>query len=135
MFFLFWFCAWAAGCAVRRWEKRWGVESLGSRAGFVVVLLVASSAQFLLEPVSNLVSRHFEHEADVYGQEAIHGIVADPRRTAVSAFIHLGEASLDDPSPNPFFELWAYSHPSIQRRVRFAAAYDPWRQGEKPKFF
>jgi len=48
----------------------------------------------MLEPVSNAFSRHFEHEADVNGQEAIHGLVADPRKTAVHGFNALGEAWL-----------------------------------------
>ena len=67
-----------------------------------------------------------EHEADVYGQEAMHGLVADPQKTAVAAFNELGEAYLDDPNPNPFIEFWTYDHPSIQSRAIFAAQYDPW---------
>ena len=49
-----------------------------------------SIAGFLLEPVTNAVSRHFEHQADIYGQEAIHGIVPNPQKTAVAAFNALG---------------------------------------------
>jgi hypothetical protein len=45
-----------------------------------------SIAGFLTEPVGSAFSRYFEHQADVYGQEAIHGIVADPQKTAVAAF-------------------------------------------------
>jgi STE24 endopeptidase len=80
-------------------------------------------------------SRHFEHEADVYGQEAIHGLVADPQKTAVSGFNHLGEAWLDDPDPNPIVEFWDYSHPSVKNRANFAAHYDPWANGGRGQFF
>jgi Zn-dependent protease with chaperone function len=111
------------------------LSPLSSRAGFVVLLFTVSMAAFLLQPVDNAVSRHFEHQADVYGQEAIHGIVADPRRTAVAAFNHLGEAWLEEPDPNPFIEFWSYSHPSIQRRASFAAHYDPWANGGHGQFF
>jgi Zn-dependent protease with chaperone function len=135
LFFLYGFCARVAAWMARRWGLRWGAEDLSSRAGFVLLLFIVSATQFLLEPVDSAVSRHFEHEADIYGQEAIHGIVADPQQSAVSAFIHLGEASLDDPNPNPLIEFWSYSHPSIQHRVQFAAQYDPWKTGEKPRFF
>ena len=55
------------------------------RAGFVVLIFAISVASFVLEPASNTFSRHFEHEADVYGQEAIHGLVPDPQKTAVAA--------------------------------------------------
>jgi len=131
----YWICAQVAGCAVRRWGARRGFHAPESRAGFVLLLLVALSASFLADPANNLVSRYFEHQADVYGQEAIHGIVADPRQSAVNSFIHLGEAVLDDPDPNPLIEFWSYSHPSLQHRVQFAAQYDPWRAGQKARFF
>ena len=100
-----------------------------------MLLLALSVLQFVTEPVECAISRHFEHEADVYGQEAIHGLVADPQRTAVSTFDALGEASLDDPDPNPFVVFWSYDHPSIQGRAQFAAHYDPWKHGQTPQFF
>ena len=80
-------------------------------------------------------SRYFEHQADVYGQEAIHGVVADPQKTAVAAFNHLGEAWLDDPNPSAFIEFWEYSHPSVQHRAEFALHYDPWANGGRGRFF
>ncbi len=99
LFFVYWGCAALAAWLVRRFGTSWHVTELGSRTGFVVLILVISVAAILLEPVSNGFSRHFEHQADVYGQEAIHGIVPDPQKTAVSAFNHLGEAWLEDPQP------------------------------------
>ena len=94
-----------------------------------------SIASFLLEPAGNAFSRHFEHQADVYGQEAIHGIVADPQKTAVAAFNDLGQAWLEDPNPNPFIEFWLYSHPSVEHRANFAVHYDPWANGGHGEFF
>jgi Zn-dependent protease with chaperone function len=108
---------------------------LSTRAGFIVLLFTISVAGFVLAPFDNTISRHFEHEADVYGQEAIHGIVSDPRKTAVAAFNALGEAWLDDPNPSPFIEFWTYNHPSTQTRANFAAHYDPWANGGHGQFF
>ena len=141
LFFVYWACAGFSAWLAARFGKRWqlgGEEAgtpLASRAGFVVLLLAISVAGFVLEPVSNAFSRHFEHQADVYGQEAIHGIVADPQKTAVSAFNHLGEAWLEDPNPSPFIEFWEYNHPSVQTRARFAEQYDPWANGGRGEFF
>jgi Zn-dependent protease with chaperone function len=135
LFFLYWGCAWMAAWLVRRFGFRWHVDSLASRAGFVVLLFAISVASFVTEPLGNTFSRHFEHQADVYGQEAIHGIVADPQKTAVAAFNQLGEVWLEDPNPSAFIEFWAYSHPSVQTRANFAAHYDPWSADGKPKFF
>ena len=135
LFFVYWACAGCASWLVRRYGARWHIEELSSRAGFVVLLFVISIAAFLLQPASNAFSRHFEHQADIYGQEAIHGIVPDPQKTAVAAFNALGEAWLEDPRPNPFIEFWLYDHPSVQARANFAAHYDPWANGGHGKYF
>lgn len=141
LFFMFWACARAGEALLRRFGGRWhiegweGVTPVATRAGFVALLFAVSVAGFILTPAMNTMSRHFEHEADVYGQEAIHGLVADPQKTAVSGFNHLGEAWLEDPNPNPFVEFWEYNHPSVKNRANFAAHYDPWANGGKGKFF
>jgi Zn-dependent protease with chaperone function len=135
LFFLYWGCAWLAGWMVKRFGARWKAETLESRAGFIVLLFAISIASLFLQPIGNAFSRHFEHEADVYGQEAVHGIVADPQKTAVAAFNQLGEAWLEDPAPSPFIEFWTYNHPSVQNRANFAQHYDPWANGGRGKFF
>ena len=142
LFFLFWACAGFARWLVRRFGARWqlgGIEAnqnaLASRQGFLVLIFVLSAASLVLQPASNTYSRHIEHEADIYGQEALHGLVADPQQTTVSAFNHLGEAWLEDPNPSPFIEFWEYNHPSVQNRANFAAHYNPWANGGHGRFF
>jgi Zn-dependent protease with chaperone function len=120
--------------AIASWSADRAVP-LSTRTGFVVLLFTVSVAGFVLAPIDNAISRHFEHEADVYGQEAIHGIVPDPQKTSVAAFNALGEAWLEDPNPNPFIEFWTYDHPSTQARATFAAHYDPWANGGHGQFF
>jgi Zn-dependent protease with chaperone function len=159
LFFVFWGSAAFAGWLARRFGAPWGLgDTLGaqsfasvakggnqqenaettplaSRQGFLVLLFALSAASLILQPAGNSFSRHFEHQADVYGQEAIHGLVADPPKTAVGAFNHLGEAWLEDPNPSPFIEFWEYSHPSVQTRANFALHYDPWANGGHGRFF
>jgi Zn-dependent protease with chaperone function len=140
-FFVLWACAGFAGWLVRRFGARWqlvspyGSAPIASRQGFLVLLFALSVAGIILQPAGNTFSRHFEHEADIYGQEAIHGLVADPQKIAVSAFNHLGEAWLEDPNPNRFVEFWTYNHPSVQNRANFAMHYDPWVNGGHGRFF
>ena len=140
-FFVFWGCARIAGWLERRFGARWGIESLpgiaplATRTGFLVLLLTLSVVLFLTEPAGNTVSRYFEHQADIYGQEAIQGLVPDAQKTAVSSFNHLGEAWLEDPDPNRFVEFWLYDHPSTQNRAIFAMHYDPWVNGGHGEFF
>jgi Zn-dependent protease with chaperone function len=145
LFFVYWACAGFAAWLAKRFGKRWigrkpedfvqPEPPLATRAGFLVLLFAISIAGFLLEPVQNTVSRYFEHQADVYGQEAIHGIVPDPQQTAVRAFNALGQAWLEDPHPNPFIEFWLFSHPSVEQRANFALHYNPWANGGHGKYF
>jgi Zn-dependent protease with chaperone function len=135
LFFIYWACAGFAAWMVRRFGARWGVTEFSSRTGFVVLLFAVSIASFLLQPVSSAVSRHYEHQADVFGQEAIHGIVPNPQKTAVAAFNALGQSWLEDPNPNPLIEFWLFDHPSTQHRAEFALHYDPWANGGHGEFF
>jgi Zn-dependent protease with chaperone function len=142
LFFIYWACAGFSAWLARRFGTRWNLqaqdssaEPLSTRAGFVVLIFAITAAGFVLEPVSNTISRYFEHQADVYGQEAIHTLVPDPQKTAVAGFQALGEAWLEDPNPSPFIEFWEYNHPSVKTRANFAARYDPWANGGKGEFF
>lgn len=141
LFFVFWACASFAGWMAKRFGARWGIAgqegmtALATRTGFVVLIFAVSIAGFLLEPAANTFSRYLEHQADVYGQEAIHGLVPDPQKTAVASFNALGDAWLEDPNPNRFIEIWLYDHPSVKNRANFAAHYDPWANGGHGKYF
>jgi Zn-dependent protease with chaperone function len=145
LIFVYWFCARFAAWMVERCGKGWGLFRLddsadaepwqSSRTGFLVLIFAVTIVMFLAEPIENGSSRYFEHQADVFGQEAIHGIVGDPQKTAVAAFNDLGKAWLDEPNPNSFIEFWLYSHPSTQERANFAEHYDPWANGGHGEFF
>jgi STE24 endopeptidase len=118
-----------------RYGDRWGIRSQNDWACLAVLVLVLNVLNFCSEPIENGFSRAIEHNADVYGQEAIHGIVADPQATTQQGFQRLGETSLDDPTPHPFVEFWTDSHPSTASRAAFAATYNPWIAGQHPKYF
>jgi Zn-dependent protease with chaperone function len=115
--------------------RRWEVPSVEDWSAVVVLLLVFTVFSIVSEPIGNSISRYVEHRADVYGQEIVHGIVADPQATAVHSFQTLGEESLDIPDPNPGMVFWTYSHPPIAKRAEFARDYDPWKPGGHPRFF
>ena len=121
--------------AIARYGDKWRVPEQEDWAALAVLLLAFSLFGAVAEPFQSTFSRMDEHAADVYGQEAIHGLVADPQTTAKHAFDVLGQGSYADPNPNPLYEIWTYSHPSIGRRAAFAKAYDPWAAGVEPKYF
>lgn len=113
----------------------WRISSVSDWSSLGLVLLLVTVLSFVAEPIGNAFSRGIEHEADVYGQEVIHGLVADPQQVAVKDFQLLGEIWLENPAPNKFVEWWMYSHPSVSERLEFAAGYDPWVDGRAPRYF
>ncbi len=128
----------ALGAAVLRrvfeGGERWGIRGLSDWASLPVLLLGLTVAGELASPVVAGYSRNQEHQADVFGLEAIHGLVPDSARAAAGAFQILGETNLSDPDPSPFIRFWLYDHPPLAERLRFAAGYDPWGKGEPPKY-
>jgi STE24 endopeptidase len=126
---------WATQGLMARFGTGWRIRSQNDLAFLAVLVLVLRVGSFVSEPIDNGISRSIEHAADVYGQEAIHGIVDDPQATTESGFQRLGEASLDDPTPHPLVEFWTFDHPSTADRAAFAAAYNPWKAGQHPKYF
>ncbi len=108
---------------------RWGIRGPDDLASLPVLLLLLSIFLFLLTPLDNAVSRYFEHQADQFGLEAIHGVVLNPSDAAANAFETLGEVDLEAPRPTWFDKLWFYDHPPINERIRFARTYDPWSRG------
>lgn len=134
MFVFFWIA-----CRILRWlvrccGDRWRIPSLEDWSSLGLLLLVVTVLSFFADPVANAFSRHIEHQADVYGQEVIHGLVPSPQATMAQGFQHLGELWLDIPNPNRFVVFWTYSHPPTTDRMRFAAHYDPWAPGKHPRY-
>jgi Zn-dependent protease with chaperone function len=121
--------------AIAKFGARWGVPAQTDWAALAVLMLAFSIFSLLSEPLQSSFVRMHEHDADVYGQEVVHGLVADPQATMQGAFDVLGRISYADPNPSQFYEFWTYSHPSIGRRAAFAKVYDPWAPGVEPKYF
>lgn len=135
IFVFYWIAFRLMNGLVRTRGTQWGIDAVGGWSSLGLLLLLATTLNFFAEPIANAISRHIEHQADVYGQEVIHGLVPDAQAATVSSFCSDALVWLDDPSPNRFVEFWTYSHPSTEERARFAAQYDPWLPGRQPKYF
>lgn len=132
-----WLTNLGATALLRRFGTNWRVSGLGDLAALPVLLLVGSVLSTIADPIGNAVSRRMEHNADVYGQEAMHTILPHGEIGVVGrrSFQVLGETSLEDPTPHPLFEWWYGTHPPIELRAAFAELYDPWAPGQVPKYF
>ncbi len=123
-----------ANWMVAKYGPRWGIRDLADWASLPLLMLVLSLLTFVATPAFNAVSRYFEHQADQFGLEVIHGLVPDSSQVAASSFQKLGEVSLDYPYVNKFWEFWAWNHPTIASRMIFAQTYRPWDEGKQPEF-
>jgi Zn-dependent protease with chaperone function len=114
--------------------KRWGIGSVGQWSSMPVLLLLVIVFSFVLNPIVNAISRHYEHQADQYGLEVTHSLTPDSGQVGAQAFQILGEVGLGDPDPNPVDVFMFYDHPPIADRVRFSLTYQPWISGGSPEF-
>lgn len=134
IFIFYWMGAGLLGWMIRQRGAAWGMASLSSWSSVGLILLVLTLLGFLADPIANTLSRRVEHQADVYGQEVIHGLVPDPSAVTERSFCSDARLWLDNPRPNPFVEFWTYSHPSTEQRAEFAARYHPWAPGHHPRY-
>lgn len=130
----FWLASKLARGMIARWGDAWHIRGIDDLAALPVLMLVLALLNVPGEPIGNSLSRHIEHQADIYGLEVTRGLFPDNGEVAVSAFQKLGEKSFDYPNPNRLLVFWSYSHPSIAQRIHFALRYDPWDTAAGPKY-
>jgi STE24 endopeptidase len=122
------------GWLVARRGAAWGIRGVDDLASLPVLLLLLSVISFIGSPVSNAVSRYFEHQADQYAIEVTHGLTPDAGQVAAQAFQVLGETDLEYPDPSFLNVLLTYDHPPGRDRVHFFLTYDPWSSGGTGEF-
>jgi STE24 endopeptidase len=122
------------GCMLIGWGNGWGIRGIDDWASLPALLLLLTIFTFVLDPVTNAISRHYEHQADQYGLEVTHGLTPDSGQVAAQAFQALGEVNLADPEPSRLQVFLFYDHPSIPSRIRFCLSYDPWSKGGQGEF-
>jgi STE24 endopeptidase len=66
---------------------------------------------FWLSPLTNLLSRRHEFEADAYAANAM-----GESASLVGALRKLTEKNLSNLTPHPLFSAWHYSHPTLLER-------------------
>jgi len=105
---------------IKKYSHRFGFSRLSDFASFPLVMVFISVFMFLFSPITNGISRHFEHQADIFGMER-----TGDGDAAARAFEKLAAANLSNPNPSAFIEFWLYGHPKLSDRVRFVRSYQP----------
>jgi len=65
-------------------------------------------------PLTNILSRKYEYEADEYAVKSI-----GKPNVFIDTLDKLTEQNLGDKEPHPFVEWFFHSHPSVKKRIRF----------------
>jgi STE24 endopeptidase len=89
-----------------------GFNSIIQIAALPLLSLWAMLVGLILTPLTNIISRKFEFEADEYA------IISTGKKDAfISTLNKLTDQNLGDREPNAFVEWFFYSHPSIKIRI------------------
>lgn len=86
-----------------------------SVATLPLLMFAITVFSLLVEPLQNIVSRHFERQADRYALSQT-GLTD----AYISAFKKLAKLNKDDPNPNPVEVFLFHSHPPIAERLAMA---------------
>ncbi|MSU23397.1 MAG: M48 family peptidase [Opitutus sp.] len=106
------------GFAVIAWLARspWFNLSFGFPAdelapSFLLFGLLSGLVTFWFSPLTNLLSRQHEYEADAFAREAVGGPAP-----MVGALRKLAQKNLSNLTPHPWFSTFYYSHPTLVER-------------------
>lgn len=88
-------------------------DAITSLAALPIITLFLILFNFIVGPIQNAISRHYEREADDYSIK----LFKQPEVT-IQSLEKLAEQNLSDPDPHPAIEFLFYSHPSVPHRVQ-----------------
>jgi len=95
-----------------------GFTSVYQIAAIPLLFLLLSLYSLITSPITNILSRKFEWEADTYALE-----ITKDRNAFISAMEKLADQNLADKKPNKVIEFLFHSHPSLEKRIAFAREY------------
>ena len=103
-------------------QAPWFLEGFGFPSGqlapaLLMFLLLSGFVTFWFTPLSNLLSRKHEYEADAFACDAM-----GSDASLVSALRKMANKNLSNLTPHPWFSGFYYSHPTIVERERAMAA-------------
>ncbi len=96
-----------------------GFSSITEISALPLLVLWGMLVGLIQEPLSNVISRKFEYQADEYA------VLSTCKREAFLATLEkLTDQNLGDREPHPFVEWFFYSHPSINNRTKYILSLD-----------
>jgi len=97
------------------WEPFYAAFGAGAPAihkAIVLFAIFSSSFTFWLTPISNLLSRKHEYEADAFSAEH-----TGDAASLISGLKKLSKDNLSNLTPHPLVSFWHHSHPTVPERA------------------
>lgn len=102
------------------WSLPWfGFTTMTDLAALPLLGLWLTIFGLVVSPLSNVLSRKHERDADLYAVRTTRN-----KPAFISALHKLAETNLADPEPHALIEFLFYSHPSIARRIAMVGSID-----------
>jgi STE24 endopeptidase len=90
-----------------------GFEQPSSHAALFIFMKVAGPFAFFLSPLTSMLSRKHEYEADRFSAESL----GDPQ-PMIRGLVKLTKENLSNLTPHPLYSFFYYSHPTVMERIR-----------------
>ena len=99
-------------------NKPWFYQAFGfaqpsSHAALLIFIKTSGSFTFFLSPLSSILSRKHEYEADRFAAE-----VMERREPMIQGLVKLTRDNLSNLTPHPWYSFFYYSHPTAMERIR-----------------
>ena len=101
------------------------LTSLVDPAGFPLILAILIGLNFVLQPISNAISRTVERRADEFALK----VANDPEAQA-STERRLADLALGVDNPHRLIEILFYTHPPASKRIKLA---EEWTKRHRPQ--
>jgi STE24 endopeptidase len=82
-------------------------------AALLVFMKTSGAFTFFLSPLSSILSRKHEYEADRFAAE-----VMEKREPMIQGLVKLTRDNLSNLTPHPWYSFFYYSHPTVMERIR-----------------
>jgi STE24 endopeptidase len=90
-----------------------GFEQPSAYAALFIFTRVAGSFTFFLAPLTSMLSRKHEYEADRFAAETLGN--SEPM---IEGLVKLTKDNLSNLTPHPLYSFFYYSHPTVMERIR-----------------
>ena len=97
---------------IEEFYRAFGFTQASYHAALIVFAFASSPITFFLSPLSAVMSRRHEYEADAFACKLV-----DNSKDLRNALLNLSKENLSNLTPHPWYSFFHYSHPTLRERL------------------